>query len=183
MDDDAQLDREVWKPIPETEGRYEVSNIGRVRSLVAGCRHGSVPRRRPLAMTPFNNKPYGSGYWVVNLRVNGQVQCRCVSELVLTTFVGPRPSPSHDAAHLNGDRNVNRLSNLQWATKKENAAHKRLHGTHRTRRQCTPAAESAASGAQVPQVIEGGAKCSDPAVPSVTLHRTLRRWGHSKGSP
>src|SRR5687767_15149188 len=119
-------------PIPDTEGRYEVSNVGRVRSLVAGCRHGSVPRKRPLAMTPFNNKPHRSGYWVVNLRVSGQVKCRCVSELVLTTFVGPRPSPIHDAAHLNGDRNVNRLSNLQWATKKENAAHKRLHGTHRT---------------------------------------------------
>ena len=92
-------------------------------------------------MTPFNNKPGRSGYWVINLRVNGKVRCRCVSELVLTTFVGPRPSPTHDAAHLNGDRNVNRLDNLSWATKKENAAHKRLHGTHRAQRRCTLAAE------------------------------------------
>ena len=84
-------------------------------------------------MRPFNNKPLLSGYWAVNLRVNGKVKCRCVSELVLTAFVGPRPSPVHDAAHLNGDRNVNTLSSLQWATKKENAAHKRLHGTHRPR--------------------------------------------------
>ncbi len=123
----------MWKLIPDTEGRYEVSNFGRLRSLVVGCQHGSIPRRKPLVMTPFNNKPNGSGYWVVNLRVSGRVKCRCVSELVLTTFVGPRPSPTHDAAHTNGDKNVNRLSNLQWATKKENAGHKRLHGTHRAR--------------------------------------------------
>ena len=132
MDDDAQLDGEVWKPIPDTERRYEVSNFGRVRSLVAGCKYGSVPRRRPLTMAPFNNKPCGSGYWAVNLRVSRKVSCRCVSELVLTAFVGPRPSPMHDAAHLDGNRNVNLLDNLVWATKKENAAHKRLHGTHRT---------------------------------------------------
>ena len=131
MNDDCQPDGEVWKPIPDTAGRYEVSNIGRVRSLVAGCRHGSVPRRTPLVMHPYNNKPSLSGYWAVNLRVNRKVKCRCVSELVLTTFIGPRPSPVHDAAHVNGDRNVNRLENLVWATKKENAAHKRTHGTHR----------------------------------------------------
>jgi hypothetical protein len=93
-------------------------------------------------MTPFNNKADGSGYWVINLRVDGKVKCRCVSELVLTTFVGPRPSPIHDAAHVNGDRNVNALDNLVWATKKENAAHKRLHGTHRPRRRCTWVSES-----------------------------------------
>jgi hypothetical protein len=124
----TEIDGEVWKPIPDTEGRYEVSNIGRVRSLVAGYKHGSVPRRTP----PFNNKPDRSGYWVINLRVNGRVKCRCVSELVLTAFVGPRPSPIHDAAHVNGDKSINWLSNLQWATKKENAAHKRLHRTHRS---------------------------------------------------
>lgn len=90
-------------------------------------------------MTPFNIKACGSGYWVVNLRVGGTVTCRCVSELVLTAFVGPRPSPTHDAAHMNGNKDVNWLSNLQWATKKENAAHKRLHGTHRPRPRCTSA--------------------------------------------
>ena len=115
--------------IPDTEGRYEVSNMGRVRSLMAGCRHGSVPRGRPLVMRAYNNKPHRSGYWCVNLRVSGRVKCRCVSELVLTTFVGPRPSPVHDAAHVNGNRDINGLENLVWATKKENAAHKRLHGT------------------------------------------------------
>ena len=133
MDDETQPDGEVWRPVPDAEGRYEVSDLGRVRSLVVGCRHGSIPRPKPLVMAPFNNKPGRSGYWVVNLRVGGRVRCRCVSELVLTAFVGPRPSSLYDAAHANGDRHDNRLGNLLWATKKENAAHKRLHGTDRPR--------------------------------------------------
>ncbi|HEV2294458.1 MAG TPA: NUMOD4 domain-containing protein [Tepidisphaeraceae bacterium] len=137
MDDDTQPGGEIWQVIPDTEGRYEVSDLGRVRSLVVGCQHGSIPRKQPLVMSPFNNKRGDSGYWVINLRVGGRVKCRCVSELVLTAFVGPRPSPMHDAAHVDGDRNVNRLDNLQWATKKQNAAHKRLHGTHRPRPRCT----------------------------------------------
>ena len=133
MDEQTQRGGEVWKPVPDTEGRYEASDRGRVRSLVVGCRHGSIARHKPLVMSPFNNKPGGTGYWVVNLRVGGRVKCRCVSELVLTAFVGPRPSPMHDAAHANGDRHDNAFQNLVWATKKENAAHKRLHGTHRRR--------------------------------------------------
>ena len=140
MDTDTQFDGEVWKRVPDTDGRYEASDRGRVRSLVVGCQHGSIVRRKPLVMRPFNNKPGRCGYWVVNLRVGGRVRCRCVSELVLAAFVGPRPSPAHDAAHANGDRHDNRLGNLLWATKKENAAHKRLHGTHRPRPRSAPPA-------------------------------------------
>lgn len=133
METHTHLDGEIWKLAPDTEGRYEVSNLGRVRSLVVGCQHGTLPRKKPLLMSPYNNKTDGTGYLVVNLRVGGKVQCRCVSELILTAFVGPRPSPDHQAAHLDGKKLRNELDNLAWVTTKENASHRRLHGTQHER--------------------------------------------------
>jgi hypothetical protein len=51
-----------------------------------------------------------------------------VHVLVLTAFVGPRPSRHHEAAHRDGDGINNRLSNLRWATYAEQHADKVRHG-------------------------------------------------------
>jgi NUMOD4 motif-containing protein len=117
---------ETWRLLPDAEGRYEVSDQGRIRSLMAGCRAGTVPRRRPLLMTPYDN---GRGYLVVNLRLTSGYRCQGVGELVLRAFVGPRPAPHFQAAHGNGQPYDNHLSNLRWATPKENDADKDAHGT------------------------------------------------------
>ena len=57
-------------------------------------------------------------------------QTRFVHELVLTTFVGPRPSKKHECRHLNGDPRDNQLENLAWGTRKQNAQDRIAHGTH-----------------------------------------------------
>jgi len=49
--------------------------------------------------------------------------------MVLSMFVGPRPTPLHQARHLDGDRYNNNLSNLEWGTPKENCADRTIHGT------------------------------------------------------
>lgn len=70
-----------------------------------------------------------TGYRSVNLRIGkGRSINRYVHELVLYAFVGPRPSPDHEALHGNGDRADNRLDNLRWGTVLENAADRELHG-------------------------------------------------------
>lgn len=120
------LPGEIWLPLPEAEGRYEVSDLGRVRSLKAGSRAGTVTRKRPLLMTPRDN---GAGYLVLKLRLCGGYSCAGVSCMVLRAFVGPKPTPHHQAAHLNGRPHDNRLHNLAWATPKENDGHKDNHGT------------------------------------------------------
>lgn len=119
---------ELWRAVPGTAGRYEVSDAGRVRSRVVSNQHG--PRRRATALRlvqTLNTEPGGYGYRVVHLSIDRRRRCALVHNLVLEAFVGPRPGPAWDGAHLNGDREDNRLANLRWCTKKENAGHKLLH--------------------------------------------------------
>jgi hypothetical protein len=128
----SPIEGEQWRCLPDAEGRYEVSDLGRVRSLVAGCRAGSVPRRQPLLMSPYDN---GRGYLVINLKLSSGYECHGISELVLRAFVRPRPSATHHAAHGDGRPRDNRLQNLRWATPKENDRDKDRHGTRPLRPQ------------------------------------------------
>ncbi len=57
----------------------------------------------------------------------GRGNSRCVHELVLLAFVGPRPA-KHDGRHLNGVPSDNRLENLSWATRSRNNQDKKWHG-------------------------------------------------------
>jgi len=52
-----------------------------------------------------------------------------VHTLILQTFHGPRPTPRHHGAHLDGDKRNNTWGNLAWKTPEENEADKKAHGT------------------------------------------------------
>ena len=130
MSEPEAIDGESWRLLPGAEDRYEVSDFGRVRSLTGGSRAGTVRRKRPLLMSPYDN---GRGYLAINLKLSGGYECHGIGELVLRAFVGPKPSPTHHAAHGNGRRHDNRLQNLRWATPKENDADKDVHHTRRLR--------------------------------------------------
>lgn len=115
---------ERWVDIPGFEGRYEVSDQGRVRSW-AGWR-GRV-REEPYYLSLNPNKH--TGYIIVALSgADGEKTSRSVHSLVCEAFVGPRPD-GQEVRHLNGDRADSRLSNLTYGTPKENAADKVAHGT------------------------------------------------------
>lgn len=111
---------ERWLPISGFEGVYEVSDLGRIKSLP----RSRVPVDRILK--PFAN---GSGHLLVDLRVNGQRHTVQVHLQVLGAFVGPTPA-GMECRHLNGDPADNRLANLQYGTRSENTFDSVLHGTH-----------------------------------------------------
>lgn len=110
---------EKWLPIEGYEGMYSVSDQGRV---MAHKRYRCVERI-------LKGGAAGAGYRKVTLCKDGKRTDRYIHELVLATFVGPRPLKM-DAAHGNGNRADNRLTNLRWATRAENHADKIAHGTH-----------------------------------------------------
>jgi hypothetical protein len=51
-----------------------------------------------------------------------------IAVAVASAFHGTRPSSDHEAAHCNGNQDDDRASNLRWATAKENAADREIHG-------------------------------------------------------
>jgi hypothetical protein len=113
-------DLEVWLPVPGFAGRYEVSNQGRVRSLDAYVPAGPGGTGRRLVkgriLKPGKMNKYGHCS-VVLTKEGGS---RCVHELVLLTFDGPRPDGC-EARHLDLDGSNNKLTNLLWGTKQENS--------------------------------------------------------------
>lgn len=118
---------ERWRAIPGWEGLYEVSDLGRVRSLDHQGRR-QFHRGRILKELVVTR----TGYRGVGLHRDGSVEQAYVHELVLRAFVGPRPE-GFQTRHLNGQNTDNRLANLKYGTPVENAADKVLHGTARTR--------------------------------------------------
>ncbi len=94
---------------------YEASDCGRVRATPSG---------RILRQSPGRK-----GYLRVTLRRPGEHRMFHVGALVLSAFVGPRPSARHQVAHENGANTDNRLDNLAWKTARDNNLQKNEHGT------------------------------------------------------
>lgn len=126
---------ERWLPVVGYEGLYEVSDLGRVRSVdrfmenigAFGVTRRFYPGR--LRTTRASNQ----GRVEVYLWVNGRKDHKLVQHLVLTAFVGPRPD-GMDCCHNDGDSLNNRLDNLRWDSRSANIRDTVRHGTHRNAR-------------------------------------------------
>lgn len=88
-------------------------------------RSGVVYSPRGHRLKVFQND---DGYACVSMTVNGKRVRKCVHTLVAWVHIGPRPSPTHEVRHLDGDRMNPHADNLSWGTRKENAADRELHG-------------------------------------------------------
>jgi hypothetical protein len=117
---------EQWKPVVGYEGVYEVSDLGRVRSLDRWVRVGSGRRRTGVRY--FTPSPTGKNKKYKRVLLRNPDKNRPVHQLVLEAFVGPRPKDC-EVRHLDGNPSNNRLDNLDWGTKAENEADKIKHGT------------------------------------------------------
>jgi len=118
---------ENWLPVVGYESLYEVSSLGRVRSLdrtshsIAGW--SQLKKGRILVQSPDSD-----GYLLVNLHKSKTSKSAKVHALVAAAFIGHRPA-GFDVAHNDGSRSHNAVSNLRYATKRENQADRKLHGT------------------------------------------------------
>lgn len=108
---------EVWKDVKGYEGIYQVSNIGRVRSLdrwTNGLKHMF---KRGCIRKPFDT----TGYDSVTLSNSGD-KTFMVHRLVADAFI-PNPNKLPCVNHIDGNKKNNIVSNLEWVTYEENTHH------------------------------------------------------------
>lgn len=109
---------EVWKDVVGYEGLYQVSNMGRVRSLDRVIIEKRTGFKRKLKGKLLKPAIRDNGYAVVNL---GRGHHRRVHHIVMDAFVGVRQE-GYEVDHINRNRADNRLENLQYLTIGENHA-------------------------------------------------------------
>lgn len=125
----VRMNKERWKDVVGFEGRYQVSNKGRIRSvrIVTNCPNSNLPPIVKMLRPNVNKK---NGYMSIGVFKDGKY-IRCyVHRLVLEAFVGPCPD-GMEARHFPDQNKLNNnLSNLQWGTKSQNRGRDReIDGT------------------------------------------------------
>lgn len=111
------MEVEIWKDIEGYEGFYQISNLGRTRSVDRIDSSGN--RRKGRIRKPHFTK---FGYALVNLCKEGKVKHFLVHRLVAIAFI-PNSENKEQVNHIDGNKKNNRLDNLEWATRSENVLH------------------------------------------------------------
>lgn len=120
-----------WRDIPGWEGLYQVSSNGQVRSLdrciYVRAPHGDFGHRRYIGQV-LKLGMLKSGYKMAALTYPGRKRRYAyVHDLVLEAFIGPKPK-GMECCHGNGVRSDNRIENLRYGTRSENAQDRKRNG-------------------------------------------------------
>lgn len=124
--------KESWKPIEGTDGKYEVSTFGRVKS---NC--GRQPRILKQKFHRIRRKCGDTFYRTVSLRFGGEYHHYMVHRLVAEAFI-PNPQNHPIINHKDENPQNNRVDNLEWCTHSYNAS----YGDAQNRRLNQPKCES-----------------------------------------
>ena len=111
--------KEIWKDVEGVFG-YQVSNLGRVRSLFSRGGKRAYPR-------VMKGHIDSHGYVQVTISVDGKSKLMFVHILVAKAFI-PNPLGKRTINHINCNKTDNRVCNLEWATDSENIKHAFAHG-------------------------------------------------------
>lgn len=112
---------EEWKDIQGYEGIYKISNCGRIKSLL---RFNNMSKdntmrgyyRKEKILKPSANN---SDYLYIFLCKNGKKTMKTIHRLVAETFI-PNPNNYEQVNHIDGNKQNNRMDNLEWCTRKHN---------------------------------------------------------------
>ncbi|ANV88514.1 NUMOD4 motif-containing HNH endonuclease [Picosynechococcus sp. PCC 7117] len=118
--------KERWKPIKDYEGFYEVSNLGKVRSVTrtvikaykSGKRTPVIYQSKELSQATDRH-----GYQYVILHRERRGKRFDVHRLVAQAFIGDPPDPKAVVHHKDGSRDNNRARNLEYVSHAQNIAH------------------------------------------------------------
>lgn len=111
---------ELWEPIKGMEHHYEVSNLGRIKSLKRIKRQWNGYKYIEYEIPEKIRKPrVFNGYYMVNLTVDGVRYQKWIHRLVAEAFL-ENPDNLPEVDHKNGRKLDNRANNLRWVTKEDN---------------------------------------------------------------
>lgn len=112
--------KEEWKDIKGYENYYQISNLGRIKSLIWFNGHEYIHREKILK--PQNNK-----YLTVRLAKNKKIKQYTIHRLVAIHFIENKENKPY-VNHIDGNKYNNRANNLEWCTAKENTNHAYKNG-------------------------------------------------------
>lgn len=113
---------EIWKDIPNYEGLYQASNLGRIKSLK---RKGAKEKILKGFYDEF-------GYLRVALCKNNEIKKYKVHRLIAITFIS-NPNNYKQVNHDNGIKDDNRVENLEWCTPSYNTKHSYINNLNKTK--------------------------------------------------
>lgn len=113
--------KEEWKPIKGYEGQYEVSTLGRIKSLKRDVfrenRYGKgFVKHKEMILA---NNIVKSGYVMTTLHKNGKPKSFFIHRLVAETFI-LNPNAYKEINHIDKNRQNNNVNNLEWCTRTYN---------------------------------------------------------------
>ena len=104
---------EVWKDIKDYEGKYQISNLGNVKSI----NYNHTGKEKILKLK-INRR----GYQFITLYKDNKKYYPAVHRLVAETFI-LNPDKLEQVNHIDGNKRNNSVSNLEWCTNLENMRH------------------------------------------------------------
>jgi hypothetical protein len=127
------LEKEIWKPIKNYEGSYEVSNMGKVRSLDRYCiqknnfsdKYNHIYKGKIL-----NQYKNNAGYMQVQLSKRYKTLPKRVHRLVAEAFIS-NPDNYKCVNHIDGNKLNNNVSNLEWCSYSHNNREARRLGLNK----------------------------------------------------
>lgn len=108
---------ELWKDIYGYEGRYQVSNLGRIKRLYLKTRFGTRNKIYPEAICNVHLAKIG--YYMIHM---GKKNRMYLHRAIAIAFI-PNPNNKTQVNHINGIKTDNSIENLEWVTIQENIAH------------------------------------------------------------
>jgi len=113
------MENERWCWIKGYEGRYKISDYGKIESYMKRCQYYWKQDKIGKLITPNKDS---NGYYQISLRLNNSVKTNKIARLVSQAFI-PNPLNKPQVNHKNGVKTNNHYSNLEWVTNSENILH------------------------------------------------------------